>query len=524
MQPERDIALRDVFTALVAGDEDAATRAISTIEVDPTERLRSSAVLIDLSAPMPDALALAEQAGPWAVPPLITLLSGRAQRVIDEDAAAVLLGLTAAPGTASRPLGQTGTVLILRPQAISHLVAVDFPNVALTPVEKRMLFLLVAGLDLREMAVLDSVGFETRRGQFKALAAKLGTPRKMDLVRMLLGRLLVLLGGTTDAVRRHIVFFRETGDRQFGGGRPFVLQGPDGIEVRAVEIGPRRGPPMIVLHPQAWPLMTTAESAAFEGKGLRTLWPLRHGALAPGSAPLSLSTQRERSIEGIRVLHEMFCDGPVPLVGLISGAPFAIDAIRAMPERFSSLTIVGACYRPNMTGTGAGALRRGLHWIARRNPAFLGMALRMMSAQLSSSGAYARAVLNHYADSPADLTIVNLAIRERLTYRMQARYAASLESIRNDFLIQSMFDWSELADVGVPVQFIHGAEDPVHPLDDIEALARQLPSATLEVIPDAGQLLLFDHLVKVISLLPTPRQAQPSGDGAVRISRGTPGL
>jgi DNA-binding CsgD family transcriptional regulator len=507
MRPEQDIALRDVFTALVGGDEDLASKAISTFEVDPTERLRSSAVLIDLRLPMPETLALAEQAGPWAIPPLVKLLSGGTQRVIDEVAAAVLLGQTTSPEPELQPMRRAGTVLILRPEAIGHLMEIDFPNVSLTLVELRILFLIIAGLDLREMANLDAVSYETRRGQFKALAAKLGTPRQMDLVRMLLGRLLVLLGRTTDTVTRHNAFFRETGDPRFGGGRPFVLQGPDGIEVRAVEIGPRRGPAMIVLHPQAWPLMTAAEAEAFENEGLRTLWPLRHGALAPGSTSLSLDSQRERSIEGIRVLHEMFCDGPVPLVGLISGAPFAIDAIRAMPERFNSLTIVGACYRPNMTGTSAGALRRGLYWIARRNPAFLGIALRMMSTQLSRSGAYERAILHHYADSPSDLAIVNLMIRERLAERMHRRYAASLGSIRNDFLFQSSFDWSELSDVDAPIQFIHGAEDPVHPLNDIHALAGQLPQARLDVIPCAGQLLLFEHLVKIVGLLPGDRLA-----------------
>ena len=530
MRPDREIALRDVFTALVGGNEEAADKALSTFGLDPVERVLSAAVLIDLSLPMPECLSLAEQAGSWVTPPLIKLLSGNTQRVVDGAAAAVLLGPTVISGVASGRLRKAGTALILRPDAIGHLAAADFPGIQLTPVEIRILYLLVVGLDLREMAELDGVGYETRRGQFKALAAKLGMPRQMDLVRMLLGRLLVLLGRTADTVSRHAAFFRETGDRRFGGGRPFVLHGPDGVEVRAVEIGQGRGPAMIVLHPQAWPLMTGAEVAAFENEGLRTLWPLRSGALAPGATPLSLDSQRERSIESIRVLHEMFCDGPVPLIGLISGAPFAIDAIRAMPEKFSSLTIVGACHRPNTSGNGAGALRRGLYWIAQRNPAFLGMALRMMSAQMSRPGAYARAILHHYAESPADLAIVGRTIRDRLADRMQSRYASSLASIRNDFLFQSTFDWSLLAEVSLPVQLIHGAEDPVHPLSDIQDLADRLPQAAVDVIPNAGQLLLFEHLEKVIALLPGPRFVSPPPDMAEteppvanHINRETPG-
>ena len=494
MRPEQQNALRDVFTALTDGDPLAAANTVEALAVGDVERLFGCAVLVDLAHPV----AQVEQTAPWAIPVLRKLLAGSGPRQVDPEVAAVRLGR--APAAAGVD-PERGTILVLRPDALRHLLRMDFPDIDLTAVEIRILFHLVAGLDLREMAALDGVGYETRRGQFKTLAAKLATPRQIDLVRMLLGRLLVMLGRPESGTARHALFFRETGEARSGGGRPFVLQGPDGAEVRAVEVGARSGRPMIVLHPQAWPLLLATEPALLENRGLRTLWPLRPGALAPGTAPLPLAAQRDRSLEDIRTLHDLFCDGPVPLVGLISGAPFAIDAIRAMPDRFESLTLVGACYRPRTTGTGPGSLRRGLYWIARTNPGFMDVALRLLTNHISRPGAYNRALLHHYADSPADLTIIHRTIRDRLADTMQQRFGGSMASIRNDLLLQAGFDWSVLHEVTVPIRLIHGAEDPVHPVAAIRALADSLPNASVDVIDGAGQLLMLDHLETVLDRL-----------------------
>lgn len=499
MDNDHGKALRDMFTTLVGGDEALVSATLTRLGADPLERLATTATLIDLSLPFSDIIDLAREAGPWAAPPLERLLSDSRRHVIDGEVAAVILGPV--QGRDDPRIGGGGTALVFQSEAIAHLVALDFPDMPVTQVEQRILFHLVAGLDLREMADLDGVSYETRRGQFKALAAKLQTSRQIDMVRMLLGRLLVLLGNRPAMDRQHQLFFQETGDPRYGGGRPFVMQGPDGVELRAVEVGKPRGAPAIILHPQAWPLLSAAESQALADQGLRTLWPLRDGALAPDATALPLHAQRARSLEAIRITHEMFCDGPVPLVGLISGAPYAIEAALAMPERFSCLVIVGACHAPRTAGPGPGALRRGLYWIARHSPSFLGVALGLLSAQISRPGAYVRAMQNHHAESPADLAIIEQAARDKLMERMQHRYCGSLAAIRNDFLFQTIFDWSVMSDLAMPVFFIHGGEDPVHPVGSITALARQLPRARVDVIHGAGQLLLLDHMLKVIGLL-----------------------
>jgi pimeloyl-ACP methyl ester carboxylesterase len=499
MDKDHGRALRDVFTTLVGGDDELVTSALNRLGADPLERFATSAALLDLSLPFADVIAQAEEAGDWAAAPLVRLLSESRRHVVLDETAAVLLGpLT---DTSDPRLGRNGSAIVFRLDAVTQLLALDFPDLPLTQVEQRILFHLLAGLDLRDMAMLDGVGYETRRGQFKALAAKLGISRQIDIVRLLLGRMLVLLGQRPRNDTAHALFFEETGDPRYGGGRPFTMLGPDGVQLRAVEVGQRQGTPVIILHPQASPLLSAMETQALEAEGLRTLWPLRDGALAPSATALPLPTQRARSLAAIRTTHEMFCQGPVPLVGLISGAPYAIEAALAMPERFSRLIIVGACHAPSTAGPGPGALRRGLYWIARHSPSFLGVALGLLAAQISRPGAYVRAMRNHHADSPADLAIIEQATRDRQMDRMQARYCGSLGAIRNDFLFQTIFDWSKLSDVSIPVHFIHGAEDPVHSAKQIAALADTLPHASLDVIPGAGQLLLLQHMLKVIRLL-----------------------
>lgn len=499
MDKDHGRALRDVFTTLVGTDDEVVTTSLNRLSADPLERFATSAVLLDLSLPFADVISQAEEAGDWAAAPLIQLLSEGRRHVVLDDTAAVLLGPL--PDTSDPRLGRNGNAIVFLMDAVAQLLALDFPDLPLTQVEQRILFHLLAGLELRDMARLDGVGYETRRGQFKALATKLEISRQIDIVRLLLGRMLVLLGRKPQNDTEHAIFFEETGDTRYGGGRPFVMLGPDGAQLRAVEVGTSHGTPVIILHPQAWPLLSAMETQALEAEGLRTLWPLRDGALAPTATALPLTTQRSRSLAAIRTTHEMFCDGPVPLVGLISGAPYAIEAALAMPERFSRLIIVGACHAPKTAGPGPGALRRGLYWIARHSPSFLGVALGLLAAQISRPGAYVRAMRNHHAESPADLAIIEQATRDRQMDRMQARYCSSIGAIRNDFLFQTTFDWSKLSDVRIPVNFIHGAEDPVHPAPQIAALADSLPQASLDVIPGAGQLLLLHHMLKVIRLL-----------------------
>jgi hypothetical protein len=69
------------------------------------------------------------------------------------------------------------------------------------------------------------------------------------------------------------------------GLRTLVLQDHAGAPVRVVDAGPRDGRPVIILHPQIFPLIGPADAAPLFRHQIRALWPIRQGALVPdGSA------------------------------------------------------------------------------------------------------------------------------------------------------------------------------------------------------------------------------------------------
>ena len=62
--------------------------------------------------------------------------------------------------------------------------------------------------------------------------------------------------------------------------------------------------------------------------------------------------------------------------------------------------------------------------------------------------------------------------------------------------------WSRREDVAVEVTLWHGRQDTAVPLAAVEAAAARLPSATLEVLPDAGHvgwLLRERELLEVLA-------------------------
>jgi pimeloyl-ACP methyl ester carboxylesterase len=64
--------------------------------------------------------------------------------------------------------------------------------------------------------------------------------------------------------------------------------------------------------------------------------------------------------------------------------------------------------------------------------------------------------------------------------------------------------WSSrnwLRDLGMPTLVIHGDDDPVVNVVNGQMLAERIPGATLQVVADAGHMLLFDEPEKVAAIL-----------------------
>lgn len=117
-------------------------------------------------------------------------------------------------------------------------------------------------------------------------------------------------------------------------------------------------------------------------------------------AMLRPAHQLQASLDAIALLRDLFCDGPVIVPGIMSGAMHAVDAARRRPAR------IGACYGPRTDGPAAGALRRGLFSLARNSPGVMMVGLRLLADRVSRPVTYRRLINQHYQGSPGDLAVI----------------------------------------------------------------------------------------------------------------------
>jgi pimeloyl-ACP methyl ester carboxylesterase len=93
--------------------------------------------------------------------------------------------------------------------------------------------------------------------------------------------------------------------------------------------------------------------------------------------------------------------------------------------------------------------------------------------------------LGHVADDDVEIN----AMRQRLTLSLQRAYnpAGSARQLLAVMVDPDRSD--EVATIGCPVLIIHGADDPLVPVQAAHHLARLLPQAQLEILPRLGHYL-----------------------------------
>lgn len=73
--------------------------------------------------------------------------------------------------------------------------------------------------------------------------------------------------------------------------------------------------------------------------------------------------------------------------------------------------------------------------------------------------------------------------------------------VRDDVDIEFAPWGFDLADVAVPVEVFHGAEDPLVPLPQAEYVARSVPDARLRVFEGVGHLVLYEYATEILTAL-----------------------
>jgi len=224
------------------------------------------------------------------------------------------------------------------------------------------------------------------------------------------------------------------------------------------------------------------------------LIPLRNGALAPGDPELSVSAHVNHAIDGIHYAMKIGGVKRVALMSGTSGCAYAVQFVNRYPHLVERLIVTAASFRGNAARLSLDNYLHSAYRLATHNR----LLFKSMVAYLRKS-LHDKRNLKHlferiHRGSDRDQQILDeIFSNESAAEAFQYRIIHSAPSLLQDLHHLAKPDWSSLLRKATsPVHFIHGEQDALNRLEDIEELAAQLQQASVHRISGAGTWLL-DH-------------------------------
>lgn len=351
---------------------------------------------------------------------------------------------------------------------------------------------LVEGADIPSIAQRRSSSVNTVRTQVKTLMSKTGVSSQTELVRLLLS-----LNAVDDLRHRSSSHVNQGQTSQF-------LQ-RDGRVMTYHRFGPEMGQPVVFFHGML-------DGCDFAPKAIQLLFEHRitvyaierpHFGSNPGDGGPK-ETAHQRLASDVEDLLNFLDLKQVTLFGHMGGSVYAFAAAAHLGERVQAIVSVsGGVPIVSARQIASMAPRQKLvAYTARYTPNLLPFVLRAGIRQLDFGGEekFIRAL---YASSPHD---INMISKSDVLEIIAAGYHFSVAQGYEAFEVDSfhvLSDWrASVSASTVPVFLLHGQDDPVVSVASVREFAAWLgPRASLNVVPDSGQLLLYQAPETVVSTL-----------------------
>lgn len=398
----------------------------------------------------------------------------------------------------------TGTVAVVSPEALAQFLAEHFPGARPTPAMLRLIACYLGGLSLTGGAKLDGKSVETRKSQARELRRRLGLERAEDVSRTVGARLVsevskVLSGG---GWHNSESFVQYTSTYLPDGVRPLVLLDGGQQPFRILDMGPKTGRPVIVLHAMILPDIRKQDIALLHELDLRLLWPLRNGLCAPEDPTFHEEEQIRHACQGIDIARRVFCEGKIDILSFAASSKIALAYARENRAGINALYFAASCVLEGRPESGVRRLAKGMLTLAGRNETLMSATMDYFRRSILTPERFPRFIRNQFRVSQADSRIVEAELTGPFAgERFRTALVGSIPSARHDFGFQRALDWEIASTLGLEMHFLHGDDDPIHPLPLIERLAGSLSNAQLHVIEKAGQLLYHEHLRGVLTPL-----------------------
>ncbi|MEO0357406.1 MAG: LuxR C-terminal-related transcriptional regulator [Pseudomonadota bacterium] len=376
----------------------------------------------------------------------------------------------------------------------------------LTPAEQGIVRSLVEGQGAKTIAANRGTSEGTVRGQIKAVLAKMGARTQSEVIRLVLSLREISQSASGNDQRLPNQTTPVDGDwLEKEVWKPFgTLILPDGRKLDYLEMGPPTGMPVLLTHMGYSMARWTKPMVklAFH-HGLRVIVPMRAGyGYSENMHPKAdvLATTRADT----RAVLQHLGITRLPYIAQGGDLIFAMDFAAHHPEMVSEIGGLGA--RPSLPGdrhySSMSKWHRFFLSTAKHAPHLLKFTTKAAATMCKRIGV---TEMYHHMNksSPADMALIddphthavlisNGELSASPTTDMSQAYAMELLVSENP--------WDDLMHKtkAIKTWFINGAEDPSTDIATIAEYREAYPWIEIEVVQNAGQLLIYSKFADVI--------------------------
>ncbi len=376
----------------------------------------------------------------------------------------------------------------------------------LTSAEQGVVRALVEGLDAKSISAERGTSEGTVRGQIKSILAKMNARTQSEVIRLVMSLRDVAEGSALLPDQPESQALSTTsGWLQAEVWKPFkTLTLTDGRRLDYHDMGPITGAPVLYSHMgycmARWhePMLRLAFSS-----GLRVICPIRAGYghsdnLDPKADVL------EATRTDTKALLDHLGINRLPYVTQGNDLIFATDFACHFPDAVTE--IIGLCARPCLPGdrhySGMGKWHRFFLSTAKHAPHLLKFTAKAAVTMAKRIGVKEMFRQMHQ-NSPADLMVLQDAELAGVLVANAELIAGEGTNVAQAYAMEILAtesDWSDLIVQckGTDLCFINAAQDPSMDVATNAEYREAYPWIDIEVIPDAGQLLIYQHYDTVI--------------------------
>lgn len=379
----------------------------------------------------------------------------------------------------------------------------------LASAEQAVVRALVEGMDAKTIAKSRGTSEGTVRGQIKSILSKMNARTQSEVIRLVMS--LQEVSKTAHPTSDHANSRPDVSPVDWHHAevwKPFdTLTLPDGRRMDYLDMGPNIGAPILFTHMgygmARWhrPMIRLAFKL-----GLRVIVPMRAGYGHSDNVGMTEDILAVTRADTLFLLDHLGIDR-LPYVPQGNDLILAVDLATHAPDRISE--IIGICARPSLAGDAQYASMRKWHRFflstAKHAPHLLKFTAKAAVSMCKRIG-----VLDMFrhmnGSSLSDLSLLDDDHLRAVLVANGELVAGKTTDVSQAYVMELLVSEAPWGDTmtsakATPTRFINGAEDPTQDTSVIAAYRDVYPWIDIEVVHNAGQLLIYKHFAYVLPIL-----------------------